>query len=69
MSTVAHFPIQTRSEKYLLESVRMVARRAGLDVQSVEREFIASGFSRPKHNEISERCRRKRMAMTYGDEA
>ncbi|WP_171955620.1 hypothetical protein [Stenotrophomonas maltophilia] len=69
MSTVALFPIRTRSEKYLLESVRIAARRAGLNVQAVEREFIESGFSRPKQNEISERCRRARMAMTYGGEA
>ncbi|HEL3751357.1 hypothetical protein A7X93_00440 [Stenotrophomonas maltophilia] len=69
MSAVALFPIQTDSQKYQLETVRMAARRAGLNVKAVEREFIEAGFSRPKQNEISERCRRARMVMTFGGEA
>jgi len=66
---VLAFPIQTNSQKYLLESVRACAARSGLDVKETEREFIAAGCSKAAQNRIWERARRRRMALTYGGES
>lgn len=63
---VLAFPVQTTSQKYSLESVRALARRAGFDVQQTEREFIACGCSKEAQNRIWERWRRKRIALQTG---
>jgi len=63
---VLAFPIQTTSQKYLLESVRACAARSGLDTKETEREFIAAGCSKEAQNRIWERARRKRMARLQG---
>jgi len=63
------FPIQTTSQKYLLESVRAAASRSGLDVKETVREFVAAGCTKEAQNRIWERARRKRMALIYGDNA
>ncbi len=63
---VLHFPIQTPSQVYLLQSVRAAATRSGLDVKETEREFIAAGCTKEAQNRIWERARRRRMALIYG---
>lgn len=66
---VLAFPVQTNSQRYLLESVRAVAVRSGLDVNETAREFVAAGCSKEAQNRIWERARRKRMALIYGGDA
>lgn len=66
---ILSFPIQTDSQKYLVESVRAAAARSGLDVKQTVREFIAAGCTKEAQNRIWERARRRRMALIYGGEA
>jgi len=66
---VLPFPIQTTSQKYLLESVRAAAARSGMDVKETEREFVAAGCTKEAQNRIWERARRKRMALIHGGDA
>ncbi len=66
---ILNFPVLTTSQKYLLESVRMTAARAGMDVRKVAMEFMAAGCSKESQNTICERARRHRMARLNGDSA
>jgi hypothetical protein len=66
---VLSFPIQTASQKYLVQSVRAAAARSGMDVKATEREFIAAGCTKEAQNRIWERARRMRMAVITGSEA
>jgi len=64
---VLQFPIRDDYALYAVRAVRDIARAQGWDVRQTERDFLASGCSQARRNELAERARRARMHTTTDD--
>lgn len=60
-AVICQFPIRDSHDKHQLSHVRQLARELGMDPKQAERDFLASGCSQARRNELAERARRARM--------